>query len=155
MSPQVTFIGFAEGAIFDARGQLALVGFCPQANVVERFPAQVTPSLIVIIDDDDEGKTLKLGRTANVRIVVTNEAGEVVFYVEQSTPVAELKKTGLPGRLALAAQFPITASKAGRYTYQATIRIAESDAAPLTAEASLRVVDQDWIDARVTAAEAS
>ncbi|MFJ3618005.1 hypothetical protein ACIPSH_07590 [Streptomyces iakyrus] len=141
-------MGFAEGATFDGRGSLALVGFCPQASVVERFPAQVSPALVVIIDDDDDGATLKVGRNANVRIVVTNESGEVVFFVEQASPVSEIKNTGLPGRLALVAQFPITASKAGRYAYSATINIAESDAPELAATASLRVVDQGWLDAR-------
>lgn len=146
MSPQITFMGFAEGATFDGRGSLALVGFSPQATVVERFPAQVSPALVMIVDDDDDGAVLKLGRTAKVRIVVTNESGEVVFFVEQGSAVAEIKNTGLPGRLALVAQFPITASKAGRYCYSATINITESDTPEMNGQASLRVVDQVWLD---------
>lgn len=154
MSPQVTFIGFSEGATFDARGQLALIGFSPQVHIVDQFPAQLAPTVVVIVDDDDESHTLKEGRTANVRIVVANEADEVVFFVEQATPVSEVKKSGLPGRLTLMAQFPITASKAGRYKYQATISIAGSQAPSLTAHASLRVVDRAWLDARKAEVEA-
>ncbi|MFF8485129.1 hypothetical protein [Streptomyces antibioticus] len=141
-------MGFAEGATFDARGSLALVGFCPQVVSVERFPAQVSPALVVIVDDDVDGTNLKLGRTANVRLIVTNEAREVVFYVEQATTVTEVKNTGLPGRIALVAQFPVTASKAGRYTYSATIKISDSSAPEMNADASLLVVDQAWLDAR-------
>lgn len=77
-------MGFTEGATFDARGQLALIGFSPQAHVVEQFPAQISPSLVVIIDDSDDGSTIVPGHTANVRVVVANEDGDVVFYVEQA-----------------------------------------------------------------------
>ncbi|MEU5968899.1 hypothetical protein [Streptomyces globisporus] len=144
----MTFMGFAEGATFDARGQLALIGFSPQVHTVEQFPAQLAPSVVVIVDDDDESQVLKDGRTASVRMVVANEAGEVVFFVEQATPIAEAKKSGLPGRLTLMAQFPITASKAGRYRYHATISVAGDQAPDIEAEATLRVVDQAWLDAR-------
>ncbi|MDF2270677.1 hypothetical protein P2Q00_35415 [Streptomyces coacervatus] len=147
-------MGFAEAATFDARGQLALIGFSPQAFTVEQFPGQVNAPLIMIIDDDDEGATLKAGRTANVRIMVKNDSGEVVFFVEQATPVNEVKNSGmLPGRLALVAQVPVTASKAGRYTYHATVTVVGDDSPELTAQASLRVVDQALLDARRAAAQ--
>ncbi|MFE9685794.1 hypothetical protein [Streptomyces sp. NPDC006285] len=146
-------MGFAEGATFDARGSMALVGFCPQATVVERFPAQVSPALVVVIDDDIDGATLKLGRTAKIRLIVTNESQEVVFYVEQATPVSEIKNTGLPGRIALVAQFPITASKAGRYSYSATINITGSSAPEMTSSTTHLVVDQAWLDAHKSHAD--
>ncbi|ROQ96792.1 hypothetical protein EDE04_3261 [Streptomyces sp. 2132.2] len=133
--------------MFDARGHLALVGFSPQAHVADTFPTTVAPSLIMLVDDAEEASVLVPGGAATVRVVVTNDDGEVVFYVEQAAQIGGPKDaSGLPGRFSLVAQFPVTAAKAGQFRYSVTLTFPGGE--QVQQEARLRVVDQAWLDER-------
>lgn len=148
MSLQITFMGFAEGATFDGRGHLALVGFMPQAVTAESFPAQIAIHLIVLADDDDRNATLG-NRKAHVRITATNEDGDVVFLAEQSPPLNDLPVNGMGPRLAIVANLPITAAKPGTYTYAVRLRVSGPDGEEaMEQRASLMVLGAEEVDQR-------
>ena len=114
-------IAVSEGAAFDARGYLTLVGFDPQAFVVARFPATLTPTIVAIFDDRDEPHA-RDGDSVRVRCEVrgTESAGTLFLNELQQNLVVD-PASPLPVRVQILLQAPFSASKAGTYTAVVTL----------------------------------
>jgi hypothetical protein len=147
MTLRVDYLGIAEGAIFDARGGLAVVGFSPQALIAESLPSQLAFHLIMIAEDEDEGSKgsvlLAETNTVSIKIQLTAPDGQVVFFVDQKTPLQAVRVPDLPPRMMVVAVVPFTAAKAGAYrvTLTLTVPTATGDATA-DGERIIRVVEQ-------------
>src|SRR5205823_5623592 len=104
VSLTVDFVGLSEAAAVDSRGVLTLVGFHPQAFMIDRFPAQLAPAFVVVIQDDGEPTpTFVAGQFVKVQLKVAGPDGEVIFLVEQQQQVGPTPWSTLPARLQMVA----------------------------------------------------
>lgn len=138
MTLSVDFVGFAEAAAIDPRGNLMTSGFMPQFFAVDSFPGQIAPWFIVIA----EGESDEYGDAPNtvVDLKVNGPDGETLFFVQQEQPVGKNVVEGFPPRLVLAAQIPVIVGKPGTYEFILTVRLPAGDLL-LEASKGLRLVD--------------
>jgi hypothetical protein len=148
VSLTVDFVGLAEGLAVDLRGGLTLVGFHPPVLLVEKFPMQVTPTLVIVIGDDETPELiLQPGRSADFQVRVVGPNDEVLFFVEQRAPIQARRWERLPMRLQLLAQVPVNVGKPGEYRFLASINISESSIAPIEVERRTIIADPAWLAA--------
>ncbi len=143
MSLNIDWVGLAEGATQDLRGNMALVGFNPRALPVEMLPAQLVPTFIVAIDDDeDPAPVLVAGTNLHSSLTVVGPQGETLFFADMPGSQAPPKRRDdVPGRLVLAVQAAFTAEKAGRYSFRFSFRVEGRDDQRLDASKEFWVVE--------------
>jgi hypothetical protein len=143
VSLEIDLAVLAEGAATDSRGNVTLVGINPSLFLVENFPVQFSPVLLVALKED-ESETLSPGRTLSATVEVTGPDDEVLFAFPIRQVIAPQPYRGLRPRAQVVGQVPFTASKIGIYTVSARIAVIGDDGKPI-AEVStsrqLRITD--------------
>lgn len=124
MTLRLAQFAVAEGATFDARGALALVGFAPVALPVMEFPAQVRLVVITIVEDDRDPEPILLeaGRQPVIMLEVLSPAQVRVFVVQQQIPIAPQQRQlppQVPHRIQALAQTQFVADEPGVYQFRA------------------------------------
>lgn len=125
MALQLDWLGFAEGSAIDMRGSVTLVGFNPQVIFVERFPGQVAPTIVLVVEDTEDPEPLIVpGKMMKLRLQVTGPDGEVVLFTEQEQQVVTAKPFAeVRGRVQLLAQIPFPAGKVGEHKISVRLSI--------------------------------
>lgn len=140
MSLRVDFIGFAEGAATDSRGNVSLIGFHPQVLIQDAFPSQVTPTLVLVASEDEQPAPLVVpGSIVTFRVEILGPDGDTLFVTEQQQPIGERRWRSLSGRLQVIAQIAFSANKPGDYKGRVTVTV--TSAPPLVAEGTVRITD--------------
>lgn len=124
MSLHIDFASLAEGVAGDARGSLTLVAVNPHLLIADQLPAQFTPFLVVVVEDDDtENPVIVPGRTVTGRIEALGPDSETLFVAQLRQPVVPPPSPSMRPRVQIIAQIPFTASKVGEYRVSASIAI--------------------------------
>ena len=124
MSLEVEFSALSEGVAGDARGSLTLVAVNPHVLIADQLPAQFSPFLVVVIDDDDhEDPALVPGRTVTARIEAVGPDDIVLFVAQLRQAILPPPTALLRPRVQIIAQIPFTASKSGDFKISAHIVI--------------------------------
>jgi hypothetical protein len=118
MSLSIDWLGIAEGVVNDLGGKMTLVGFNPRSLPVQSFPAQLVPTFVMCIDDDEDPKPLlDAMKLMQQKFTVTGPNDEILFFADVPAqapgPVRRFKS--VPPRLVIAIQAPFTAPAPGRY----------------------------------------
>ena len=128
MSLEVDFAALTEGVAADARGSLTLVAANPHVLVADQLPAQFSPILVVIVDDDDiENPAIVPGQTVTARIEAIGPDGVVLFVAQLRQPILPPSTPLLGARVQIVAQIPFTASKTGDFKISAHIVIVDEN----------------------------
>lgn len=125
MTFALTMVAFAEGFAFDSRGNPTLVGFEPAGWPVSSFPASINTNVVIIAQHDADGLTPDevQGRNVALSVVVTDPAGQVLYFAEEETPVPPPQSgDALLARLQAFIPLAVTVSKPGLHTLTATLR---------------------------------
>ncbi len=126
MTLRVDWFGLAEGVAADAAGKVTLVGFAPQFLLIDRYPAIAAPSVVWIIEDDeDPSPLLGAGIRGTFKIEVSNPEGATMFVTTQPVELGAKRWPALPTRLQLIAQFPLQIEKPGAYRIHGELRLPE------------------------------
>jgi hypothetical protein len=92
------------------------------------LPAQFSPILVVIVDDDDiENPAIVPGQTVTARIEAIGPDGVVLFVAQLRQPILPPSTPLLGARVQIVAQIPFTASKTGDFKISAHIVIVDEN----------------------------
>lgn len=147
MTFSVDFVGFAEAAAMDYRGNISIGGFSPQYIAIPKFPVQVAPFFLVIGEDEGlgivDGEEPSPEKTALFRIEIEDEDGNNLFNTQQLAEPQMKPQADMPGRIQILAQIPIVASKPGRFLYKISVKRISDSAVILEASKWLRIISTE------------
>jgi hypothetical protein len=113
MSLQLEWVGIAEGAVFDARKALTLVGINQNVVRVTSLPSPWQTSIIVMAADDTVSGTLGV-LSGTISIEIRDPSNNVVFSTTNKV-VVEPAQSDIPGSMVAAALVIMQITQAGRY----------------------------------------
>lgn len=146
MSVYIDWLGLAEGAVNDLAGKMTLVGFNPRSLAAKSFPAQLMPTFILCIDDDEDPQPiLESAKSMQQMFTLTGPNDEILFFadVPAQVPGSLRRFKSVPPRMVVAIQTPFTAPAPGRYRITIRTNILGTDETMLMGTKDFWVINPD------------
>jgi hypothetical protein len=119
MSLRLEWLGIVEGAVFDARRALTLVGINQNIVYADSLPTPYQTNIVVMAADDAEGEAAGPA-SGSISIEIRDPAGERISSTSNKVVVERVHKD-VPGSVVAVALIAIQLSQYGRYRITADL----------------------------------
>lgn len=122
MTLKIDYFGCADGAAYDARGMLTLVGFNPSIQVQEFLPKPLSLALVLSMIDD-EPAALPVGGSLSATFQIKDPSGTVLAAIQQTAQISEKAYPELPAIILLAVQVQALLVTHGKYEAYVSVQV--------------------------------
>jgi hypothetical protein len=148
VSLQLDWLGLAEGAVFDGRKALSLIGINQNVVRIDKFPAQWQTSVVVIASEnreDDSSTSSENDSSTSCSgslSIVIRDPKETIVSSNTSKVVIERRDNDIPGAFVAVALVGLQLTMHGRYRITAELTQDAESVLPSTKHTDIFVVPE-------------